>query len=97
MSRRRQLSDEERTLWKTYARSIKPLRGAAKTAEPDIEEAKAPVKMPAKPHAAYLAAAAPRETRRRQSCRHLRRSTGEPSNASRAAAIRSKRVLIFMA
>jgi DNA-nicking Smr family endonuclease len=50
MSRRRQISDEERTLWKTYARSIKPLRGKAKTVEPDIEETKAPVKMPAKSH-----------------------------------------------
>jgi DNA-nicking Smr family endonuclease len=50
MTRRRPLSEEERALWKTYARSIKPLRSTAKTAEPDIEEAKAPVKMPAKLH-----------------------------------------------
>ncbi len=51
MTRRRQLSDEERVLWKTYARSIKPLRSAVRTAEPDIQEATAPVKMPAEsPH-----------------------------------------------
>jgi DNA-nicking Smr family endonuclease len=51
MTRRRQLSDEERVLWKTYARSIKPLRSAVTTTEPDIQEATAPVKMPAEsPH-----------------------------------------------
>jgi DNA-nicking Smr family endonuclease len=50
MSRRGPLSDEERALWKTYVRSIKPLRNAAKTTEPDIQEAQAPVKMPAKLH-----------------------------------------------
>jgi DNA-nicking Smr family endonuclease len=61
MSRRRPLSDEERTLWKTYARSIKPLRGGTKIVEPDIEEAKAPAKILAKPHAASRSAA-PRET-----------------------------------
>jgi DNA-nicking Smr family endonuclease len=46
MTRRRQLSDEERVLWKTYARSIKPLRSAVRTTEPDIQETTAPVKMP---------------------------------------------------
>ncbi len=64
MSRRRQLSDEERALWKTYARSIKPLRGAAKIAKPDVEEAKTPVKPPAKSRAPSLTPsrpAAPRE------------------------------------
>ena len=58
MSRRRPLSDEERALWKTYVRSIKPLRSAAKTTEPDIQEIKAPVKMPAKLHPPSRVAAA---------------------------------------
>jgi DNA-nicking Smr family endonuclease len=44
------MSDEERTLWKIYARSIKPLRGKAKTVEPDIEETEVPVKILARPH-----------------------------------------------
>jgi DNA-nicking Smr family endonuclease len=34
MSRRRQLSDEERALWAGFARSITPLRQSRKTAEP---------------------------------------------------------------
>jgi DNA-nicking Smr family endonuclease len=34
MSRRRQLSDEDRALWAGFARSITPLRQARKTAEP---------------------------------------------------------------
>jgi DNA-nicking Smr family endonuclease len=34
MSRRRQLSDEERALWKNIARSVKPLRKMAEATEP---------------------------------------------------------------
>ena len=39
MSRRRQLSDEERTLWKNIARSVKPLRKIAEAVEPLSEAA----------------------------------------------------------
>jgi DNA-nicking Smr family endonuclease len=39
MSRRRQLSEEERTLWSGIARSIKPLRRVRKAAEPIVEPA----------------------------------------------------------
>jgi DNA-nicking Smr family endonuclease len=48
MSRRRSLSDEERTLWKNVARSIKPLRKITEAFEPPSE---APPKLspPAKP------------------------------------------------
>src|ERR1700678_89548 len=38
MSRRRQLSDEERTLWKNIARSVKPLRKIAEAVEPLSEQ-----------------------------------------------------------
>jgi DNA-nicking Smr family endonuclease len=52
MSRRRQLSDEERALWKTFARSIMPLRSAPKSAEPPSDPpAKSPVKQPPQPRA----------------------------------------------
>lgn len=57
MTRRRQLSEEERALWKTYARSIKPLRGAAKALEAVVEEITTPVKMPAKSNMPSRAAA----------------------------------------
>jgi DNA-nicking Smr family endonuclease len=48
MSRRRQLSDDERALWKTFARSITPLRSPAKSATPPIERS---ATIPAKPRA----------------------------------------------
>ena len=61
MSRRRQLSDEEHALWKTFVRSIKPLRRSAKTIEPITEESVIPVKSPAKRHTPPRSAA-PAET-----------------------------------
>lgn len=61
MSRRRQLSEDERALWKTFARSIKPLRRSAKTVEPITEESAIPVKSPAKRHTPSRSAA-PAET-----------------------------------
>jgi DNA-nicking Smr family endonuclease len=48
MTRRRQLSDDERALWKTFARSITPLRSPVKSAGSPIEP---PVTIPAKPRA----------------------------------------------
>jgi DNA-nicking Smr family endonuclease len=54
MSRRRQLSDDERALWKTFARSITPLRGPVKSAAPPIEP---PVTTPVKPRAQHPAVA----------------------------------------
>jgi DNA-nicking Smr family endonuclease len=54
MSRRRQLSDDERALWKTFARSIKPLRGPAKSAAMASEP---PAPTPAKPRAQHSAVA----------------------------------------
>ena len=55
MSRRRQLSDDERALWKTFARSITPLRSPVKSAAPPIEP---PVTSPVKPRAEHSAVAA---------------------------------------
>lgn len=49
MTRRRQLSDEERALWSGFARSITPLRQAKNAAKPTASESKAaskPVKAP---------------------------------------------------
>jgi DNA-nicking Smr family endonuclease len=47
MSRRRQLSDEERKLWKNIARSVKPLRKITEAFEPLLEEpAKSPPPKP---------------------------------------------------
>src|SRR5580704_798533 len=52
MSRRRQLSDEERALWSGFTRSIMPLRPAKATKTPKTAK-------PAKPAAASKKAAAP--------------------------------------
>jgi DNA-nicking Smr family endonuclease len=54
MSRRRQLSDDEQALWKTFARLIKPLRGSVKSAVPSNEP---PVRTSAKPRAEHSAVA----------------------------------------
>jgi DNA-nicking Smr family endonuclease len=54
MSRRRQLSDDEQALWKTFARLIKPLRGSVKSAVPSNEP---PVTTSAKPRAEHSAVA----------------------------------------
>jgi DNA-nicking Smr family endonuclease len=65
MSRRRQLSDEDRALWAGFARSITPLRQARKTAEPAAKatshSAATPVVAPsnAKPHPAARREAPP--------------------------------------
>jgi len=40
MSRRRNLSDEERSLWKSFTRSIKPFRTSPSAPEPDEKPAK---------------------------------------------------------
>ncbi len=61
MSRRRQLSDEEHALWRSFVRSIKPLRRSAKTVEPITEETVLTVKSQAKRHTAPRAPA-PAET-----------------------------------
>lgn len=48
MSRRRHLSEEEQALWKSFARSMKPLRRSARVVERDAEEPaakKAPAKL----------------------------------------------------
>jgi DNA-nicking Smr family endonuclease len=57
MSRRRLLSDDEDALWRTVARSIKPLRPSPKTTKPSVKSSivapaaseSAPVKMPPRP------------------------------------------------
>jgi DNA-nicking Smr family endonuclease len=50
MTRRRQLSDDERALWTGFVRSIKPLRKSKQVPEPAAEViAKPPVKPEAKP------------------------------------------------
>jgi DNA-nicking Smr family endonuclease len=40
MSRRRQVSEEERALWRAVTRSVSPLRGRRRDPEPDAEHAK---------------------------------------------------------
>jgi len=53
MSRRRQLSDEERALWRGFARSITPLRRLGKSVPPTPRPpGAAPVPAPAQPHPA---------------------------------------------
>jgi len=53
MSRRRQLSEEERALWRGVARSIKPLRQSTGSAVPQAAERSiAPEIAPARPHPA---------------------------------------------
>ena len=53
MSRRRQLSEEERALWRGVARSIKPLRQSTATAVPEAAEPSiAPEIASARPHPA---------------------------------------------
>jgi DNA-nicking Smr family endonuclease len=65
MSRRRQLSDEERALWAGFARSITPLRQSRKTAEPAAKAASNSVATPVvapsrpKPHPAARREAPP--------------------------------------
>jgi DNA-nicking Smr family endonuclease len=49
MSRRRQVSDEEKALWRTVTRSVSPLRGRRKDPEPVAEPAKPKPKPASRP------------------------------------------------
>jgi DNA-nicking Smr family endonuclease len=51
MSRRRDLSDDEQTLWTTFTRSIKPLRQSPKSARPAVKQASAPAAVSPSPRA----------------------------------------------
>ncbi len=48
MSRRRQVSEEERALWRTVTRNVSPLRGRRKNVEPETDHA-APKSKPTPP------------------------------------------------
>jgi len=61
MSRRRQLSDEERALWGSFARSITPLHGDQPSTRPPAGQDK-PAPSPAKPAAAQPRATPPAKT-----------------------------------
>ena len=54
MARRRQVSEEEKALWRAVTRSVSPLRGRRQDAEPDAERAepkqKRASRLPSAPH-----------------------------------------------